>query len=95
MKRSYVIAGVVTLSLVAAGGAALAHGKKGGMRDMGHMMLDFELMPRHVLMPPTVMATASFPAPRWPPQQSKGRKNSAPGRWQRWLNGWMPTRMAN
>jgi len=42
MKRNYVIAGVVAVSLLAGAGAVLAHGKKGGMRGMGPMMFEFE-----------------------------------------------------
>lgn len=42
MKRNYFIAGVVTVSLLAGAGAALAHDRQGGMRGMGPMMFDFE-----------------------------------------------------
>ena len=42
MNRNYVIAAILASSLVATAGVALAHGKKGGMRGMGPMMLQFE-----------------------------------------------------
>ena len=47
MKRNYMIAGVVTVSLLVGAGAAMAQGKQrgmggmGGMGDMGMMMFEF------------------------------------------------------
>jgi len=44
MNSNYFITGVVAISLMASAGAALAQGKKDGMRGMGPMMFEFSVV---------------------------------------------------